>query len=132
MRGWFAGESVAGGEGGSRHCRRNVRAGAGVWQLSERVHLPDAARAVGGPARLGLPELRQGHSVLRQRPGVELGAAARTVSQLFGQNYAEICGCGTPNWRAVPALLLAFRTDSGNAEVRGVWVSAARADFHRR
>src|SRR5260370_38802389 len=58
--------------GGCGHRVREIRAGADLWHLPERVYLPAVAGAVGGDAGLGLPALWEGHSLLRQRHGAEL------------------------------------------------------------
>ena len=57
------------------HCR-DVRARAVLGQLSERVYLPAAARAVGGDAAFGVPAMRQDDSAVPQYSGGELAAVA--------------------------------------------------------
>ena len=51
-------------EGGSLPRIRNVRAGAGIRQLPERVYLQDAQGHVRDSSRINLPGLQEAHSLL--------------------------------------------------------------------
>src|SRR5438067_13039117 len=129
--GEFAGKRVAWRYIGSDHFRGSVRTGAGIWQLPERVHLPDAARALGRAARLCMSRMWESDSFLRQCSGLELAISSWTLPELFRKNHSKIRHRRTPDRRSFSALLLAFRIDDCNAEMCCLWISAPRLNFYR-
>lgn len=75
---------------GDTHFSDSFRVRADFRQLSERVHLPDAARVIRGTSGLRVPTLRKSDSVLRQRSRIQLADSGRTVPQLFRAYYSTL------------------------------------------
>lgn len=119
-------------QGGPGHCGGSWRAGAGVWQLPERVYSSAAAGAVGRTAGVGVPEMREAGALLRQRSRPELADPAGKMPELLCLDHTPISGGGAIDGRPVSLVLCALRIVSGWAEVRGVRIPAAGADFYRR
>src|SRR5215469_9942675 len=81
------------GCGGSSDGIGDVRSGAGLWQLSQCVYLPHAARLVRGQSGFGLPPVRRKDPLLRQFARPQLGFSGRAMPPLLGPDYPPLrCG----------------------------------------
>src|SRR3954469_6178184 len=76
-------------------------AGAGLWQLPERVPEPLAGGRKRRNAAFALPELRPHAGVVGECAAVELGGAAGKVPRVRGVDWVAVCGGGSGRGRLV-------------------------------
>src|SRR5215831_5772394 len=82
---------------GSFDCCRIFCVWAGVWQLSERLHLSHAARPFSGSAAFCLSGVSSPHRSLRQYSSIQLADSARQMPPLQSPHFSTLCGCRTPD-----------------------------------
>src|SRR5258708_34085824 len=109
---------MPGGWGGSGHCVGDIRAGACLMQLPERVYPSLAAGVIGCVPRLCLPGMREVDPFLRQYSGFELAYSSRPLPELLGRDLSQISCCRALYRAPLCFLLVAFRIIAGNAEMR--------------
>ena len=94
------------------------------------MHLPHAARDVGGGATLRLPGMQESDRVLRQYAGAELAHFARAVPALQDSNLSKISRDRVADGLHVSCVLLVLRLEPVHCKVLRVFIPSFGTNLH--